>query len=153
MFVIIYNNKACCCNLSTMNVINNRALSLHTVPASWKLMKIQSIPKNLKKSHMQSDFRSIALTPAQVRVMGRFILNHLHDTTNGDDSQFVLRAHRGTSDAILYLTEILVSHMERKNGTYIRCLFVDFSSVFNTLVPDRFAGILKKKRSCGPGCN
>ena len=123
--------------------------SMHTrqVPASWKLSKIKPIPKNQKKSLTPSDFRPIALTSALVKVMERFILNHLRDTTECDDSQFAYRAHRGTSDAILCLTDTLITHMERKCGNYTRCLFVDFSSAFNTLVPDKLVAIIRSKEA------
>ncbi len=44
------------------------------------------------------------------------------------------RSNRSTDDAIAFTLHTALSHLENKN-TYVRMLFVDYSSAFNTIVP------------------
>ncbi len=48
--------------------------------------------------------------------------------------QFAYRGNRSTDDAIAFTLHTALSHLENKN-TYVRMLFVDYSSAFNTIVP------------------
>ncbi|KAG5279132.1 hypothetical protein AALO_G00074410 [Alosa alosa] len=45
------------------------------------------------------------------------------------------RANRSTEDAISNLMHTTFTHLEEGNGNYVRMLFIDFSSAFNTIVP------------------
>ncbi len=51
-----------------------------------------------------------------------------------DPLQFGYRSNRSTDDAIAFTLHTALSHLENKN-TYVRMLFVDYSSAFNTIVP------------------
>ncbi len=51
-----------------------------------------------------------------------------------DPLQFEYRSKRSTDDAIAFTLHTALSHLENKN-TYVRMLFVDYSSAFNTIVP------------------
>ncbi len=51
-----------------------------------------------------------------------------------DPLQFAYRSNRSTEDAIAFTLHTALSHLENKN-TYVRMLFVDYSSPFNTIVP------------------
>ncbi len=51
-----------------------------------------------------------------------------------DPLQFAYRSNRSTDDAIAFTLHTALSHLENKN-TYVRMLFVDYSSAFNTIVP------------------
>ncbi len=48
--------------------------------------------------------------------------------------QFAYRSNCSTDDAIAFTLHTALSHRENKN-TYVRMLFVDYSSAFNTIVP------------------
>ncbi len=48
--------------------------------------------------------------------------------------QFAYRSSHSTDDAIAFTLHTALSHLENKN-TYVRMLFVDYSSAFNTKVP------------------
>ncbi len=50
-----------------------------------------------------------------------------------DPLQFAYRSNRSTDDAIAFTLHTALSHLENKN-TYVRMLFVDYSSAFNTIV-------------------
>ena len=51
-----------------------------------------------------------------------------------DPLQFAYRPKRTTEDAVSIGLHIDLSHMDKRN-TYVRMLFIDYSSAFNTIVP------------------
>ena len=51
-----------------------------------------------------------------------------------DPLQFAYKPHRGTDDAILTVLHNAFLHLD-KAGSYVRILFIDFSSAFNTIQP------------------
>ena len=51
------------------------------------------------------------------------------------EHQFAYRKDRSTKDACIALDHFFRSHLEKEN-IYARVLFVDFSSAFNTIVPN-----------------
>ena len=51
-----------------------------------------------------------------------------------DPMQFAYKRNRGTDDAILSLLHKTYSHLEKPHS-FVRILFVDFSSAFNTIQP------------------
>ncbi len=51
-----------------------------------------------------------------------------------DPLQFAYHSNRSTDNAIAFTLHTALSHLENKN-TYVRMLFVDYSSAFNTIVP------------------
>uniref|UniRef100_A0A3B1K880 Reverse transcriptase domain-containing protein n=1 Tax=Astyanax mexicanus TaxID=7994 RepID=A0A3B1K880_ASTMX len=53
-----------------------------------------------------------------------------------DPYQFAYRSNRSTDDAISTVLHSAHTHLDKKN-TYVRMLFVDFSSAFNTIVPQQ----------------
>lgn len=53
-----------------------------------------------------------------------------------DPHQFAYRANRSTDDAIATALHSTLSHLEQR-GSYARLLFVDYSSAFNTIIPER----------------
>ena len=62
-----------------------------------------------------------------------------------DPLHFVYRLNRSTDDAIFIALHTALSHLNKRN-TYVRMLFIDYSSVFNTLVPLK---LITKLRSLG----
>ena len=60
-----------------------------------------------------------------------------------DQNQFVYRKNRLTEDAIAIVLHTLLEHLEHSN-TYGRLLFVDFSSAFNTILPNKLHSKLHK---------
>ncbi|MPV02353.1 hypothetical protein FVA96_24490 [Escherichia coli] len=53
-----------------------------------------------------------------------------------DPQQYAYRRNRSTSDATTAALNYSLSHLENKDS-YIRRLFVDYSSAFNTVVPHK----------------
>ncbi len=64
------------------------------------------------------------------------MLAHLKDITGPllDPLQFTYRANRSVDDAVNMGLHYVLQHLDRP-GTYVRILFVDFSSAFNTIIP------------------
>ena len=51
-----------------------------------------------------------------------------------DPHQFAYRSKRGVEDAIVLFTHNIYKHLD-KPKTYVRTMFIDFSSAFNTIQP------------------
>ncbi|KAK1793819.1 hypothetical protein P4O66_001545 [Electrophorus voltai] len=49
------------------------------------------------------------------------------------------RSNCSTDDAISTTLHLALTHLDKK-GTYVRMLFIDFSSAFNTIVPQHLIG-------------
>ncbi len=65
------------------------------------------------------------------------MLAHLKDITGPslDPLQFAYRANRSVDDAVNMGLHYVLQHLDRP-GTYVRILFVDYSSAFNTIIPN-----------------
>ena len=83
-----------------------------------------------------NDFRPVALTPIIMKCFDRIMLHHLLKQTDGklDPLQFAYKRNRGAEDAILSLLHHTYTHLD-KVGSFVRILFVDYSSTFNTTQP------------------
>jgi len=67
------------------------------------------------------------------RLIKHYIITH----TPMDKYQFAYRTSQSTQDALLCLTTTVTSFIDKKASNYARCLFLDFSSAFNTIsIPD-----------------
>ncbi|KAI2644352.1 putative RNA-directed DNA polymerase from transposon BS [Labeo rohita] len=111
--------KACAVQLSSIfTLIFNRSLELCIVPSCFKCSTIIPVPKKPKTTGL-NDYRPVALT-----------------------SVFSYQANRSVDDAANIGLHYILQHLD-KPGTYARILFVDFSSAFNTIIPD----ILQNKLS------
>jgi hypothetical protein len=51
-----------------------------------------------------------------------------------DPLQFAYRPNRSTDEAISVALHTALSHLDKRN-TYVRMLFIDYRSAFNTKVP------------------
>ncbi len=129
--------KACVVQLSfTFILIFNRSLELCEVPSCFKCSTIITVPKKLKITGL-NDYRPVALTSVVMKTFERLVLAYLKDITGPllDPLQFAYRANRSVDDAVNMGLHYTLQYLD-KPGTYARILFVDFSSAFNTIVPD-----------------
>lgn len=111
-------------------------LITHNLPAIWKVGEI--IPASKKPiPKVDNDLRPITLTSILMKGLERiilaktkeFILRHL------DPLQFAYLANRTTCDAINTLLEFTTRHLDQSPSNYVRSLFIDYSSAFNTMQP------------------
>ena len=74
----------------------------------------------------------------------RLVMTHINTIfpETGDPLQFAYRPNRSTDDAISIALHTALSHLDKMN-TYVRILFIDYSSVFNTIVPTKLITILR----------
>jgi len=63
-------------------------------------------------------------------------MTHIKDSINFtvDPHQCAYRKNRSTDGAISSVVHTAFTHLESKNS-YVRLLFMDFSSTFNTIIP------------------
>ncbi len=117
-------------------LIFNRSLELCEVPSCFKRSTIIPIPKKPKITGF-NDYRPVALTSVVMKSFERLVFAHLKDITGPllDPLQFAYRANRSVDDAVNMGLHHILQHLD-KPGTYARILFVDFSSAFNTIIPD-----------------
>ena len=75
----------------------------------------------------------------------RIIVTILRDETEHyiDPHQFAYNRGRGTDDALTSTTHLILKHLENSSA-YARLLFMDFSSAFNSMVPQTLLETLKQ---------
>ncbi len=98
------------------------------------------MPKNSKPSCL-NDYRPVALTSTVMKVFERLLKKHICTSIPAtlDHLQFAYRPNRSTDDAISQVLHLSLTHIDSKNGNYVRLLFIDYSSAFNTIVPTKLA--------------
>ncbi len=129
--------KVCADQLApTFTQIFNRSLELCEVPCCFKRSTIIPVPKKPKITGL-NDYRPVALTSVVMKSLERLVLTYLKDITRPllDPLQFAYRANRSVNDAVNMGLHYILQHLD-KPGNYARILFVDFSSAFNTIMPD-----------------
>ena len=121
-----------------------RSIKEQTVPSLWKQSDLKPIPKGPKPTKEVSDYRPIALTSVVVKTLEKLLLNHMRASVQGDRRQFAYCPNRSTQDALICLTDYIISHIDARAANYTRCLFIDFSSAFNTLRPSILVETLQR---------
>ncbi len=112
----------------------NLSLSLSVVPSCFKKSIIVPILKKNKITCL-NDWRPVALTPIFSRCFEKLVRDYICSVLPAslDPLQLAYGSNRSTDDAIAFTLHTALSHLENKN-TYVRMLFVDYSSAFNTIV-------------------
>ena len=66
----------------------------------------------------------------------RLVKNHITSTlpVTLDPLQFAYPHNRSTDESIAITLHTALSHLDKRN-TYVRMLFIDYSSAFNKIVP------------------
>lgn len=133
--------KSCADQLAPVYAeIFNLSLAQAVVPSCFKHSIIVPVPKNSKPAGL-NDYRPVALTSAVMKCFERLVKKHICDTLPSafDPHQFAYRANRSRDDAISSLLHTTLSHLDEGRGNYVRMLFIDYSSAFNTIIPLRLA--------------
>ncbi len=129
--------KSCADQLAPIfTQIFNRSLELCEVPSCFKRSTIIPVPKKPKITGL-NDYRPVALMSVVMKSFERLVLAYLKASTGPllDPLHFAYRANRSVDDAVNMGVHFILQHLDRP-GTYVRILFVDFSSAFNTIIPD-----------------
>jgi gmma-aminobutyric acid receptor subunit gamma/cGMP-dependent protein kinase 2 len=98
---------------------------------------IVPVPKKAKITEL-NDYCPIALTSVIMKCFERLVKDHITFTLPAilDPLQFSYRPNRSTDDGIAITLHTALSLLDKRN-TYLRMLFIDYSSAFNTLVPSK----------------
>ncbi|KAK3562006.1 hypothetical protein QTP86_023467, partial [Hemibagrus guttatus] len=115
--------------------IFNISLSSAIVPTCLKTTTIVPVPKKSTVSCF-NDYRPVALAPIVMKCFERFIMRHIKTQLppSLDSLQFAYHPNRSTDDAVTTTLHLSLTHLDNKD-TYVRMLFIDFSSAFNTIIP------------------
>ncbi|KAK1794318.1 hypothetical protein P4O66_011204, partial [Electrophorus voltai] len=134
------NDQVLC--LTAADDIFNISLSCTVVPTCFKTTTIVPVSKKPMVLCL-NDYRPIALTSIIMKCFKRLVMRHIKTQLppSLDLLQFAYRPSRSTDDAISTTVHLALTHLEKK-GTYVRMLFIDFSSAFNTIVPQHLIGKL-----------
>ncbi|XP_036403543.1 protein NLRC3-like [Megalops cyprinoides] len=128
--------KACATELAdVLASVFNLSLSQATVPKCFKTTTIIPVPKRSLVTCL-NDYRPVALTPIITKCFETVVLAHIQSSIPGtvDPLQYAYCSNRSTSDTISAAIHIALSHLENKDA-YVRMLFIDYSSAFNTVIP------------------
>ena len=133
--------------------IFNLSLSQAVVPSGFKRTTIIPVPKTASVKRL-NDYRPVALTPIMMKCFERLVIDHIKEALPDslDPLQFAYRPNRSTDDAINHALHAALTHLDKRN-TYVRMLFVDFSSAFNTIIPQQLAEKLHKLGLSTSLCN
>ncbi|KAK3552119.1 hypothetical protein QTP86_000786 [Hemibagrus guttatus] len=91
----------------------------------------------LKKSRVSflNEYRPVALTPIVIKCFKRLLMRHIKTQLppSLDPLQFAYHLNCSTNDAISTTLHLALTHLDNKDS-YVRMLFIDFSSAFNTII-------------------
>ena len=123
------------------------------IPTCFKQTTIVPVPKNTKATCL-NDYRPIALTSVAMKCFERLVMAHINTIIPEtlDPLQFAYRPNIFTDDAISIALHTALSHLDKSN-TYVRMLFIDYSSVFNTIVPSKLNTKLRNREVNTSLCN
>jgi hypothetical protein len=139
--------KACADKLpSVFTDIFNISLARSVIPTCFKQTTIVPVPKNTKVTYL-NDYCPIAHTPVTMHCFERLVMAHMNTIMPEtlDPLQFAYRPNRSTDDAISIALNAALSHLD-KMYTHVRMLFLDYTSVFNIIVPTK---LITKLRTLG----
>ncbi len=117
--------------------IFNTSLSQAVIPTCLKSMTIIPVPKQSPVSCL-NDYRPVALTPIIMKCFERLVMHNIKTSLPNtlDPLQFAYRPNCSTDDAMSSTLHLALTHLENKDS-YFRMLFIDFSSAFNTIIPQQ----------------
>ena len=95
------------------------------------------MPKNTKVTCI-NDYRPVALMSVAMKCFDRLVMAHINTIIPEtlDPLQFAYRPNTSTDDAISIALHTALSHLDKRN-TYVRMLFIDYSSAINNIVPSK----------------
>ena len=114
-----------------MCTLYNNSIKQGKVLKIWKSAHITPLPK-VKGANQPKDFRPIALTPILAKCFERLVSPYIKDKID-DTNQYAYRRNRSTDDALLILLDRITYHLDKSAKNYVRAVFIDFSSAFNTI--------------------
>uniref|UniRef100_A0A8K9X6Q5 Reverse transcriptase domain-containing protein n=1 Tax=Oncorhynchus mykiss TaxID=8022 RepID=A0A8K9X6Q5_ONCMY len=117
--------------------IFNMSLIETVTPTCFEQTTIVPVPKTTKATCL-NDYRPVALTSIAMKCFERLVMAHINTIIPEtlDPLQFAYRPNKSTDDALSIAHHTALSHLDKRN-TYVRMLFIDYSSAFNNVVPSK----------------
>jgi hypothetical protein len=121
---------------SVFTDIFNPFLSESLIPTCFKQTTIVPVPKKTKVTCLNDYY--ICSIHVAMTCFKRLVMAHINTIIPEtlDPLQFAYRPNRSTDDAISIALHTALSHLDKRD-TYVRMLFIDYSSAFNTMVPSK----------------
>ena len=111
----------------------NLSLTQFVIPTCLEQTTIVPVSKNAEVTCL-NDYHPVALTSVAMKCFERLVMAHMNtiipDTL--DPLQFPYHTNRSTYDGISIALHTALSHLDKSN-TYLRMVFIDYSSAFKTL--------------------
>jgi hypothetical protein len=122
---------------SVFTDIFNLSLSESVLPTCFKQTTIEPVPKNIKVTYLNY-YIPVAITSVAMKCFEMLVMAHIITIIPEtlDPLQFAYLTNRSTDDAISIALHTALSQLDKRN-TYVRMLFIDNSSAFNTIVPSK----------------
>ena len=92
------------------------------------------VPNNSKAS-CYNDYRPVALTSVIMKCFEMLVMAHINSIIP-DTLDSLQITYNPIDDAISIALHTALTHLDKRN-TYVRILFIDYSLVFNTIVPSK----------------
>ncbi|KAI4871329.1 hypothetical protein NFI96_023465, partial [Prochilodus magdalenae] len=146
--------RACVIQLAEVFTdIFNLSLRLSVIPTCFKRTTIVPVTKTPAITCL-NDYRPVALTSTAMKCFERLVKTHICSSLPAtmDPHQFAHRSNRSTDDTIALTVHTALSHLDRKS-TYVRMVFIDYSSAFNTIFPAKLIPKLTDLRLNSHLCN
>ena len=123
------------------------------IPTCFKQTTIVPVPKNTKVTCLNY-YRPIALTSVAMKCFERLVRAHINTIIPEtiDPLQFAYCPNRSTDDAISIAPHNALSYLDKRN-TYVRMLFIDYSSTFSTTVTSKLITKLRTLELNTSVCN
>ncbi|KAL0199314.1 hypothetical protein M9458_007854 [Cirrhinus mrigala] len=123
--------------MDVLTDIFNTSLSQAVVSTCLKSTFKFPVPKKSSVSCL-NDYHPIALTPIMMKCFERLVMHNIKTSLpkHPDPLQFAYRPNRSMDEAISSTLHLALTHLENKDS-YVRMLFIDFSSAFNTIIPQQ----------------
>ncbi|KAK1792086.1 hypothetical protein P4O66_001864 [Electrophorus voltai] len=104
--------------------------------SNFKRSTIVPVPKKPRPSGL-NNYRPAALTSVVMKCFEKLVRDFITSTLPAftDPLQFAYRHNRSTNDAIAHLLHTTLTHLDKGWGNYVKMLFIDYSSAFNTIIP------------------
>ncbi|KAI4888731.1 hypothetical protein NFI96_022238, partial [Prochilodus magdalenae] len=133
--------------------IFNVSLTQAAVPTCLKTATTILVPKSSAVTGLNY-YRPIALTPIVTKCFERLVMTQIKATIDitVEPHQYTYRKNRSTDDAISSVVHTTLTHLEQRDS-YVRMLFVDFTSTFNTMIPQTLTNKLCSLGLCPSLCN
>ncbi|CAG5980875.1 unnamed protein product [Menidia menidia] len=129
-----------------------RSISECCVPPCLKTSIIVPVAERERTSCL-NDYRPVALVSVVVKSFKKLILSYLKPITDPlwDPLQFAYTGNHSVDDNINLRLHHILMHLDQLSS-YIRALFVDYSSAFNTTLPDGLHSKLLQLHIPSPIC-